>query len=223
MTKPDLLTNKPNAWEMEFFWEKHKQRILIGAIVLAMVGLGTAAFFIRDNWIGSASRALLMSASTHEQLQAVISKYPSSDAAASALLLLAAEQRSNGQLEASDAAYQNFLKKFPKHSLAGGAALGLAENALIGGRLEEGISQLQTLAIKYPTSFAAPYALYRGGDLLAFQPGQAAEAKKQLRNLSQQFPDSFSTQYAANLLVLLGSRPDLNGEKNGPTVPPIKR
>ncbi len=218
MSEPNLLTKKPNAWEMELFWEKHKRRILIGAIILGVVAIGTAVFFIKDYYIRSASRALFVRASTNEQLQTLISRYPSSDAAASALLLLAAEQRSNGKLEESDAAYQKFLKRFPKHPLAGGAALGLAENALVAGRIEEGISQLQALAVKYPASAVAPYALYTGADLLAFQPGQAAEAKKQLRNLSQQFPDSVSAQYAANLLILLGNRPGSDEEKTGFTV-----
>lgn len=209
MSDPNLLASKPNPWEMELFWEKHKRRILAGAIILGIAAAGTVAFFLRDYHLRHASKALLARASTAEQLQGVISKYPSSNAAASALLLLAAEQRNGGKLEETDASYQKFLKKFPEHSLAGGAALGLAEDALVAGRLEEGISNLQTLAAKYSTSYVAPFALYTQAVLLAFQPGQTAEAKKKLRDLTQQYPNSICAQQGAHLLALLqGLSPD---------------
>ncbi|PWU08220.1 MAG: hypothetical protein C5B47_05020 [Verrucomicrobia bacterium] len=218
MSEPNLLTDKANVWEMDLFWEKHKRRVLIGAMILGVLAIGAAVSLIWDYHVRSASTTLFARASTSEQLKTIISKYPSSNAAANALLLLAADQRSLGNLAESNATYQKFLKQFPKHSLIGGAAVGLAENALIGGRVEEGISQLQTVAVKYPTSYAASYALYTEANLLVFQPGQVAEAQKQLRNLKQQFPDSVSAQQATNLLALLGSRPTLDEGKFRPPV-----
>ncbi len=207
------LTTGLNAWEMELFWGKHKRRIRIGAIVLGIVILGTLIFFMRDYRIRQASETLLARASTAEQLQKLILKYPSSNAAASALLLLAAEKRNAGNLGEADALYQKFLKRFPQHSLAPGAALGIVENILAAGRRDEGISALQTLAAKYPTSYVAPFALFTQADLLAFLPGQAPEAKKQLRDLNRQFPDSVSARYSINLLVLLGAQEGSPKEK----------
>lgn len=198
----ESLTSKPDALEMELFWEKHKRRIAIGCILLGIVGVGVAALFLRNYHINQASGALLSRASSMEQLQGVISKYPASKAAASALLLLAAQQRRVGNLEESNSAYQKFLIKFPKHPLVAGAALGLVENILVANRVAEAIASLQSLVAKYPASYVAPFVLYTQADILAAQPGQASEAKKQLQNLRQQYPDSVSARYSTNLFVL---------------------
>jgi TolA-binding protein len=196
------------ALEMELFWQKHKRRLLSGGIILGILAIGAILFFVREHYLHQASKDAFSRAYSAEQLQAVISQYPASYAAANALLLLATEQRNLGKLEESDATYQKFLKEFPHHPLASGAALGIAENTLAAGRLEEGMTGLETFAAQYPTSYAAPFALYTKANLLAHQAGQTSEAKKELRNLNKQFPDSICARYSVNLLNLLSDYRD---------------
>ncbi|QQY09168.1 MAG: hypothetical protein JMM76_00315 [Candidatus Xiphinematobacter sp.] len=193
------------AWN-ETFAEKSKVAI-VGLVVIgiACVGGGVSSL-VAVCQAQRAAEALLANASTVEQLQTVHSRYPRSGAAASALLLLAGEQRRLGRLKESSVTYQKFLAAFPKHSLAPVAALGVAENALASGCFPDGIDRLQALAAKYPVSFVVPFSLYTRAELLTTQAGRIPEARELLRNLTLWFPDSVFSRYSADLLFLLDAQ-----------------
>jgi outer membrane protein assembly factor BamD (BamD/ComL family) len=190
---------------MKFFVEKSK-KVIIGGAVAGVICAGGVISLVAVCRARQAAAALFASASTVEQLQTVISRYPRSDAAASALLLLAAEQRRLGRLEESSVTYQRFLAAFPKHSLAPIAALGRAENTLVSGYLPASIAELQALTDKYPVSFVVPFSLYAQAELLTIQAGRIPEARERLQNLALMFPDSVFSRYSAKLLFLLNAQ-----------------
>jgi len=190
---------------MEFFVEKSKKAI-IGGVAVGIICAGGAISLVAVCRARQAAAALFANASTVEQLQTVISKYPRSDAAAGALLLLAAEQRRLGRLEDSSMTYQRFLAAFPKHSLAPIAALGRAENALVSENLPAGIAELQALTTKYPVSFVVPFSLYAQAELLMTQAGRIPEARERLQNLAVKFPNSAFSRYSSKLLFLLDAQ-----------------
>ena len=190
---------------MKFFVENSRKVIISGALV-GVICVGGIISLVAICRARQAAAALFANASTVEQLQAVIFRHPRSDAAASALLLLAAEQRHLGRLEESSVTYQRFLAVFPKHPLAPIAALGKAENTLVSGYLPAGIAELQALTAKYPTSFVVPFSLYAQAELLTTQPGRMPEARERLQDLVLKFPDSIFSRYSAKLLFLLNAR-----------------
>jgi len=190
---------------MKLLVEKSTAIIVVGTIV-GMICTGGVVISLVIGCQARHAAALLANASTMEQLQTVISRYPQSDAAASALLLLAEKQRHVGRLNESSVTYKKFLSGFRKHSLAPAAALGIAENTLVSGYLPAGIADLQALATKYPTSFVAPFSLYAQAELLTIQVGRIPEARALLQNLTMKFPDSVFSCYSARLLFLLNAR-----------------
>lgn len=180
--------------------KKNLIRVIAGIILIG----GTCLSISRYQAEQRAAITLLASASTEKQLQEVISKCPRSHVAASALLLLAAEQRRLGKVRASSTTYERFLSECPKHSLASAAALGIAENTLTAGDYSVGLEKLQTLVAKYPSSYTASFSLYTQAELLIMmQPGKIPEAKKLLKHLTSQFPDSIFSKYSSKLLFLL--------------------
>jgi Uncharacterized protein conserved in bacteria len=103
--------------------------------------------------------ALLTAARSPEQYQQVINRYPGSGPAASACLLLAAEQRAKKNYTEANATLHKFIDQFPKHDLITTAWMGVAANLESLGKNDEALSTYQRLASEYPQSFNAPLAL----------------------------------------------------------------
>jgi hypothetical protein len=97
------------------------QQVLIIAIAAAVLvaGVGFAAWFAYSESQNAAAQKLLAEAKGVADFQAVVDKFPRTMPAADALLRIAADERSAGNMEKSTAAFREFLHRFPKHDLAG--------------------------------------------------------------------------------------------------------
>ncbi len=178
---------------IELLWINHRGAVVgtvAAALALVLVVLGV---LVSSRASRLASENLLSAAHDEASLRAVITAYPRSDAAADAMLLLAASVRDSGKMEESDALYSRFSESFPRHPLAVSGALGRAANARIAGKTDLALSAYQQAAAAFPQSYGAPFALFSQARLLA-QQGKGEEAKRVIQTLGSSYPNSISAQ-----------------------------
>jgi len=192
-TPPEVDQEIAPPSSVELLWINHRGAVVgtvAAAVALVLVVLGV---LVSSRASRLASENLLSSAQDEAGLREVITAYPRSDAAADAMLLLAASVRDSGKMEESDALYSRFSESFPRHPLAVSGALGRAANARIAGKTDLALSAYQQAAAAYPQSYGAPFALFSQARLLA-QQGKGEEAKRVLQTLGSSYPNSISAQ-----------------------------
>jgi len=190
------------------FWEEHKAKIVGGVLLLLVVAAVFVGNIIWQHQQKVAAEELLATARSPDAWRQVMSSHPNTPAAGNAALLLAAAVREAGDLEASDAIYQNLLASNEKYPLQAAAALGLAENLQSvpgGGDTAQVRSALQLVATGFPGTYVAPYALYSEGEMLQ-RNGRDQEAMVAFRALLADYPQSLLVPMAGMQLQQLSTR-----------------
>ena len=147
------------ALEANLLWAQYKRTIIAVAAVLLLGGLGYAGYQIYTARKAADAMASLAAANSAQEYQQVIDRYPGSEPAASAYLLLAAQQRGQKQYADANITLHKFIDQFPKHELITTAWMGVAANLESLGKADEALSTYQRLVTEYPQSFNAPLAL----------------------------------------------------------------
>jgi tetratricopeptide (TPR) repeat protein len=206
------------ALETRFFWERFKNEIAAALIValLAIAGFGAYRFYSdrRD----AAASALLGTAKSAPDYQAVIARYPNTPAGADAYLLLADAQRKEKKFLEANATLQIFINKNPEHELVTTARMAMAANLEAMGKTDEASSMYQQIAASYPKDFNAPFALISRVRLLKAK-NQIEEARRVCETVLTQYRDSIWASEAARELRLLKSNAPPKPATT-PTVPP---
>lgn len=195
-----------SSLEADLFWEKNKTSILSTLAGILILVLATSSWFAYDASSKAAARRMLALAGSPEALQEIVNAHPRSNPAADALMLLAADRRSAGDLDGSTAAFREFLEKFPDHQLAGGALLGIGQNHEASGEQSIATTTYQQVLTQYPNSYAAPFAAYAEAEIL-LRDFQRGEAVKRYNMIVSQFPRSPATGMAMQQLRRLGVTP----------------
>ncbi|HEY8900155.1 MAG TPA: tetratricopeptide repeat protein [Chthoniobacterales bacterium] len=188
----------------ELLWEKHKTRIIAGAVALVVVIVAVFAWFIIGNARASAAEAAFAAAQTPADYRAVVEKYGYSPVAGDASLLLAASLRTEKKYDEANSILDAFIKAQPKHPFVPLARIAVAENLALSGKVADAATALETLAQTDSASFAAPYALWTAAELKAAQ-GQREAAVRAYRELQKTFPTSVSAQVAAPMAEALAA------------------
>jgi tetratricopeptide (TPR) repeat protein len=214
------------ALESRLFWEKYKTTIIAVAAVLLLAGLGYAGFQLYTARQEANATALLASAHTAEQYQQVIDRYPGTEPAATAWLLLAAQQRQQKKYAEANATLHKFIERFPKHQMITTAWMGVGANLESLGKNDEALSTYQRLATEYPDSFSAPLALMAEVSILKAK-GRSAEARKILETVMSRYRDNVLMSQALQELMSLpqpASAPAANTPPPGSSEPiPMER
>ena len=190
------------ALESRLFWERYKTTIIAVAAVILLAGLGYAACQLYIARRAANATGLLASARTAQQYQEVIDRYPGSEPAASAYLLLAAEQREKKEYAAANLTLHKFIDQFPKHELITTAWMGVAANLEALGKPDEALSTYQRLATEYPQSFNAPLALLAEVPLLKAR-NRIEEARKICETVLSQYRESIVANQALQEMMAL--------------------
>src|SRR5690348_9469545 len=94
-------------------WDQYKTTIIAVVAVLLLGAIGYAGFqFYRSRRVADAS-ALLAAAKSPQDYQQVIDRYPGSGPAASAYLLLGAQQRANKNYAEANITLHKFIDQYP--------------------------------------------------------------------------------------------------------------
>jgi outer membrane protein assembly factor BamD (BamD/ComL family) len=173
-----------STFDPELFWALHKQKIILGAILVMAILLGGGAFLGFQVVQGQKSAAAYADADSVDAWRTLIKQYPGSNAAGNAYLRIAAQLKTDGKYSDSDAAYDAFVREYPAHPLVAGGYMGLASNAELEKDLPKALKYYKQITDQFGTSYEAPMALFHQGRLTeAEAKGQAKESS--LGNLQQ--------------------------------------
>lgn len=185
--------------ETQLFWARNKVPVLVAlvAILGALAAYGAFQFYAarRD----AAAANALAQAKSADAFQKVISDHPSTPAAASARLLLAAEQRKGNKFAEANATLQKFLDTNPKHELVTTAKMAIAANLESLGNTDEALDTYRRLAADYPKDFNAPLAMIAQVPILK-RSGNTDDARKVCEAILTQYRESYASAEASQQL-----------------------
>lgn len=169
-----LPTDEPHIeWDHDdASWQKFKRYGILILILLALIAVGFGGWQVIENQQKETAAQLLAQASTEEEWQQVITRFPGSAAAAQALLRLASEAQAKADYAQAIAFYDQFLKDFPQHPTREAAAFARANCLALTHRTDEALLAFRSIAEGPPTagfvipaSIEASRILRRKGDL----------------------------------------------------------
>jgi predicted negative regulator of RcsB-dependent stress response len=192
------LTTDP-ALEAQVFWFKYRREIAILVIFAIVAIFAIAGYrFYRDRREATAA-TLFAAAKTPAAYEEVIKRYGDTDAAASAYLLLANEERKNSKYAEANATLVKFLEKFPQHELASTARMAMAANLEAMGKEDEAFATYQQIASANAGSFNAPMALIEQVHILR-EKNRIDDARRICETIMTQYRDSYAAMEASQLL-----------------------
>lgn len=204
--------------ETQVFWVRFRIQIIAAllAIIVGSAAYGGYVYF--RNRREAAAAELLAKAKSPPDFQKVISDYDSAPAAASAYVMLAAEQRNRQQFGEANATLKTFVDKHPKHELVTTAKMAMAGNLESLGKPDEALEMYRRIPADYPNSFTAPLAMIAQVPLLK-QKGQIDEARQVCEKVMTQYRESYAVSEATQYLRSL--KPKANATPPVPVdVPP---
>ncbi|WP_009961500.1 tetratricopeptide repeat protein [Verrucomicrobium spinosum] len=184
---PEIDLSPPPQGKVEEFLEQHIKKILVGVALLALVMLTIAIsrHFKHKTEVEAAER--FTAASTIEDCDVVVAKYPGSAAAGNALLLKADLLWKEGKKESSTEVLKEFLKSHPEHTLHATTLLALGSKQMALGDKDGATQSFETLKKSYPDSELLPAADIYNADIL-WADGKTSEAKALLEGMLSRYP-----------------------------------
>ena len=192
--------------ETQVFWVRYRTQILavLAALVVGTAIWGAYRFYkVRQD---AAAAQLLATAKMAPDFQKIMDAYPSSAAAPSAALLLAAQQREQRQFADANATLQTFVKKYPNHQLVSAAKMAMAANLESLGKTDEALEMYRRTAADHAQSYNAPMALLAQVPLLK-QQGKIEDARRVCETVLTQYRESYASAEASQLLRSLKPTP----------------
>lgn len=202
--------------KMDQFLDAHQKKLIIAAILIA---LGVIAYVIYSGIAEGEAQdagAAMLTAEKAEEYQEVITKWPASNAAASALPLLADVQGEKSPDEAIQT-LKDFLASNATHPVAATAKVSLALRLLEKGDTAEATTLLTEVTETEADTYIAPLAYISLGDI-AKAAGKKEEAKtwyEKAKGDSAEQSNSYTDAAAARLALVNANPP----QKIKPTPP----
>lgn len=178
------ISHGPSAFEA--FLDRNQKGLVVCAILLALAG--AAVIVVRGLKQAKMEEAggALGKATTITEFQQVIQKYPDSAVAGSAKILLADKQVTEEGAEASAETLRGFIAANPEHPGVPAAKARLATRLIQQNKLADAEQILRELADSTKSTYLAPYALLKLGDL-AKAAGKLDEAEASYKRAQESF------------------------------------
>lgn len=177
------------TFDPEIFWALHKQKILIGALVLVLALLGGSIYFGLQAVKTEKAEAAYAAADSVEGWRAVIHEFPDTIAAGNSYLRIGSRLREDSKYSESDTAYESFVHRFGKHPLLVAGYMGLAANAERENHPDKAIDEYKLVATQFNTSYLAPMALFQQARLVEAK-GELKEAQQLFESIVRRYPES---------------------------------
>jgi outer membrane protein assembly factor BamD (BamD/ComL family) len=207
-----------STFDPEIFWALHKQKVLLGALVLVLLLLGGSVYFGLQAVKTQKAEAAYAAVDSVEGWQGVIHEFPDSIAAGNAYLRIGSKLREDAKYPESDTAYDSFVNHFPKHPLLVAGYMGMAANAELENHPDKALETYKEVATQFNTSYLAPMALFQQARLVAAK-GQLKEAQQLFESLVRQYPESSFSGEAGRRAGRLADK--LSQEAPKPTTAPL--
>ncbi|MGI8819361.1 MAG: YfgM family protein [Chthoniobacterales bacterium] len=188
--------------ETQLFWDKYKLPIFGALVAILLVVAAINGYRYVTAQRDTKAAAALSGAKSPADYEKVIADYPSSGAAPSARLLLAAAQRQNKQFAEANTTLQAFVSKYPKHELLTTAKMAMGANLESLGQPDNALEMYRRIAADSPQSYTAPLALLAEVPILK-QKGQIDEARKVCETVLTQYRESVASGAATSYLRTL--------------------
>jgi TolA-binding protein len=178
-----------STFDPEIFWALHKQKVLLGALVLVVLLVGGSIYFGLQAVKRQKAEAAYAAVNSVEGWQAVIHEFPDSVAAGDSYLRIGSKLREDGKYPESDAAYDSFVHHFPKHPLLVTGYMGLAANAELENHPDKALDTYKVVDTQFSSSYLAPMALFQQARIVEAK-GQLKEAQQLYESLVRRYPES---------------------------------
>jgi TolA-binding protein len=178
-----------STFDPEIFWALHKQKVLLGALVLVVVLVGGSIYFGLQAVKAQKAEAAYAGVNSVEGWQAVIHEFPDSIAAGDSYLRIGSKLREDGKYPESDSAYDSFVHHFPKHPLLVTGYMGLAANAELENHPDKALDTYKEVDTQFGSSYLAPMALFQQARIVEGK-GQLKEAQQLFESLVRRYPES---------------------------------
>jgi outer membrane protein assembly factor BamD (BamD/ComL family) len=208
-----------STFDPQIFWELHKPKILVGALVLVLVIIAGGIFFGIQAIKTQRAEAAYASADSIEGWQSVIREYPDSIAAGNSYLKIGSKLRDNSKYPESDTAYDFFVHHFPKHPLLVTGYMGLAANAELENLPDKALATYKDIATRYNSSYMAPMALFQQARLVAAK-GDLKEAQQLFESVVRHYPESSFSSEAGRRAGRLADKLSQEGPKSNSAAAP---
>jgi TolA-binding protein len=215
-SQPAAQPSQPlSTFDAEIFWALHKQKILLGALVLVVVLLGGSIYFGLQAARAQKAEAAYAAADSIGGWQTVIRKFPNSIAAGNSYLRIGSKLREDGKYPESDAAYDSFIHHFPKHPLLVTGYMGLAANAELENHPDKALDEYKEVATQFNSSYLAPMALFQQARILEGK-GELAEAQQMFESVVRRYPESTFSGEAGRRAGRLADKLSQQASKSNP-------
>ncbi len=188
--------------ETQVFWMKYKNAIILAVVALILGIMAYGAYRFISARQEAAAAEMLGRAKTAADYQQVIVEHPGSNAAPTAALLLAAEQRKESKFAEANTTLRSFVDRHPKHQLVTTAQMAIAANFDSLGRPDDALETYRRIAADHSKSFNAPLAMISQVPLLKAK-GQIDDARRVCETVMTQYRDSLASQEAQRHLKTL--------------------
>lgn len=211
--------------KLDQFLDAHQKKLIIAAILIA---IGVIAYVIYAGIAKGEAEdagAALLTAEKVEDYQAVVNQWPTSNAAATALPLMAEVQGAESPEDAI-ATLRSFLDSTPSHPIAATAKVSLALRLIEQGNTDEASTLLTEIAESESEtdSYIAPLACITLGDI-AKKSGDTASAKSWYEKAKEdptEQGNTFSNTAEARLALVNAQPPTkIKPAPKAPPVPPV--
>src|SRR5947209_2403500 len=145
--------------ETQVFWMKYKTPIIAAVLLVLIAAAAFGAYVLYTNHRDDAAAAQLAQAKDAAGYEKVMNDFGNTPAGASAMLMLAAEQRKAQKFAEANATLQKFLSAHLKHELATTAQMAMAGNLDSLGKTDEALDLYKRIAAQHSGDFNAPLAM----------------------------------------------------------------
>lgn len=212
------ISNGPSAFDQ--FLDKNQKNLVALALLLALAGIALVIYRGIDKSNEETAGMALVKSRDAASLQKVIDEFPSTSAAASAMLLLGNQQWEENQQDAGISTLQKLIAEHPGHPAIPGAQASLASKLMTQGKTAEAIKLFETISNSSAARYIAPFALISLGDL-AKSAGDLTKAEEYYSEVKTKFPDSPFTQISGSRMGnLKASAPSEIEPPPAPAPPP---
>lgn len=212
------VTQSATFYKLWDWGEMHKKQLLIGLIVVVVVGLGIAYYFVhqgqqQENANDALSKLMVRTSpnapeTSPEAFLKVAAEYPDTDAGQRALLLGASALFTQGNYDEARAQFQRFLQAHSDSPFAAEAALGVATCLEAQGKTDDAITSYRNVAEHYQTPNVVPQAKLALARLDESQ-GKLQDARSQLEDVVRTYAPPIGTEARNRLEQLLTAHPEL--------------
>jgi tetratricopeptide (TPR) repeat protein len=214
-------TPKTEKQQLLALFREHVQPVLIGLGVALALLLAYGAYKNYKRSAAMRASQMLLSARNIEQLQQVLSQYPSTPSAPIAMLTLAAEYFQSGQYELAQLTYSQFQQKFPEHPMAASAVIGKAQCLEASGQFDQALAAFEAFALANPDHFLSASAIFGKARCLT-QMGRYPEAKVVYEDFIAAHPKSGWCPLAESAILFVDKElRALQKKQKSPTAGPV--